>query len=125
MADGGLAISDVQYLVLDEADTIFEGGFSQDVYSIVRPLRKRGTPVATVLVSATMNAQLKKAIEAEFPDIEKAETASLHKGIKGSDHIFMPLQPGQDKLAALFQVWCELLCCYVVWYNVVEYGVLG
>lgn len=104
MAEGSLAISDVQYLVLDEADTIFEGGFGQDVYAVVRPLRKRGKPVATVLVSATMNPQLKQAVEVEFPDMVKAETSSLHKGIKGSDHVFVPLQPGQDKLRALFQV---------------------
>lgn len=104
MAEGSLAISDVQYLVLDEADTIFEGGFGQDVHSVIRPLRKRGTPVATVLVSATMNAQLKQAVEAEFPDMVKAETSSLHKGIKGSNHVFIPMQPGQDKLRALFQV---------------------
>lgn len=105
MSEGSLAISDVQYLVLDEADTIFEGGFGQDVYSIVRPLRKRGTQLSTVLVSATMNAELKRAVEAEFPNMLKAETSSLHKGIKGSNHVFMPLQPGQDKLQALYQVW--------------------
>ena len=34
MESGSLAISDVQYLVLDEADTIFEGGFVSDVHEI-------------------------------------------------------------------------------------------
>jgi superfamily II DNA/RNA helicase len=116
MTEGCLSISDVQYLVLDEADTIFEGGFGQDVYAVVRPLRKRGKPLATIVVSATMNAQLKQAIQAEFPDMEKAETSSLHKAIKGSNHVFMPLQPGQDKLSALFQVCRQpLRCVFACW----------
>lgn len=106
MREGNLAIGDVQYLVIDEADTMFDGGFAADVDAVIAPLtaRRGAPPLAGVLVSATMTRQVQRLAETAFPGMVKAETSSLHKGIRGSNHVFVPLPPGQNKLEMLFQV---------------------
>lgn len=45
---------DVKYLVLDEADTMFDKGFGPEVKQILGPLRNRGGDLQVVLVTATL-----------------------------------------------------------------------
>lgn len=106
MRAGNLAIGDVQFLVIDEADTMFEGGFAGDLEAVIAPLvaRRGAPPLAGVLVSATMSRDVQRLAERAFPGVVKAETSTLHRGIRGSNHVFVPLPPGQDKLDMLFQV---------------------
>ena len=104
MADGNVAIGDVQFVVVDEADTMFDEGFGPDLFKVIGPLKRRGTAFATVLVSATMRAAVKALIKAEFPGMVTAQTPSLHKGISGSHHTFVPMASGGNRLDALAQV---------------------
>eukprot|EP00892_Ulva_mutabilis_P012335 jgi/Ulvmu1/9474/UM052_0043.1 len=106
MRAGSLSIGDVQYLVIDEADTMFDGGFAADLDAVIAPLsQRRGVPpLAGVLASATMTRDVQRLAETAFPGMVKAETATLHRGIRGSNHVFVPLPPGQNKLDMLFQV---------------------
>jgi superfamily II DNA/RNA helicase len=100
-----VAIGDLQFLVIDEADTIFSGGFSHDLFQILGPLKRRqGGPLATVLVSATMSRPVREFLAKEFPNMQRAETSTLHKAIRGSNHVFVPLEPGQNKLEVLYRV---------------------
>lgn len=62
-----LKLNKVQYLVLDEADRLFELGYEKDVRNIVEVLRKhKNTPdgekkvVQTILLSATLTAAVKE-----------------------------------------------------------------
>ena len=41
------------------------------------------------------------------------ETTSLHRGVPGARHTFLPLPPGQDKLEALLQVGGWVVGCGV------------
>ena len=59
------------------------------------------------MVAATLNKQLEKLLTRDFPGIVRAATSSLHKGVAGAQHSFMPMAPEQDKLHTLTQV-CAL-----------------
>ena len=107
MRAGHVAIGDVQYLVVDEADTMFDHGFGPELFDVVGPLKKRGVPLAAILVSATMSAPVKELARREFPGMLSAETSSLHKGISGSNHTFVPMRPNGNRMDSVTQV-CSL-----------------
>jgi superfamily II DNA/RNA helicase len=117
----------VQTLVVDEADTMFDAGFGPDLFKVLAPLKGRGgdsPPLAAVLVSATLSAPVKRLAEREFPGMVVAETASLHKGISGSNHTFVPMAPGRDRLDALAQARpCPTRCTCCAWRHVKSVGV--
>ena len=52
---GHLAFGDVQYVVLDEADTMFDKGFGPEVKAILHPVRSKENPATCILVLATMH----------------------------------------------------------------------
>ena len=51
---GHLYFGDVQYVVLDEADTMFDKGFGPEVRSVLNPVRKKEQPAVCILVLATL-----------------------------------------------------------------------
>ncbi len=54
--NGNLFFGDVRWLVLDEADTMFDAGFTPEVQRVLRPLRKRGDDsFQCILVAATLS----------------------------------------------------------------------
>ncbi len=52
---GHLFWGDVQYVVLDEADTMFDKGFGPEVKAVLGPLRSKTQPASAVLVVATLS----------------------------------------------------------------------
>ena len=52
---GNLFWGDVQYVVLDEADTMFDKGFGPEVRAVLGPLRSKAQPAKAVLVVATLS----------------------------------------------------------------------
>lgn len=51
---GNVFYGDVQYVVLDEADTMFDRGFGPEVESVLGPLRSKPEPAHCILVAATL-----------------------------------------------------------------------
>ena len=51
---GNLAFGDVQYVVLDEADTMFDKGFGPEVKAVLSPVRSKEGPARCILVLATL-----------------------------------------------------------------------
>lgn len=49
---------------------------------------------------------IRRLLDEKFPDMQRIETSSLHKGVAGARHTFLKQQPGQDKLNLLLQVSC-------------------
>ena len=47
---------------------------------------------------------IRRLLDEKFPDMQRIETKSLHKGVAGARHTFLKQQPGQDKLNLLLQV---------------------
>lgn len=103
-AKGHLAFGDVQWLVLDEADTMFDSGFGADVRAVLKPLRTKANPAACILVAATVTKAIKGLLSEEFPSMRRIETTTLHRGVAGSRHTFHAVPATANKLAVLLQV---------------------
>ncbi|KAA6420269.1 MAG: DEAD-box ATP-dependent RNA helicase 39-like [Trebouxia sp. A1-2] len=101
---GNVYYGDVQYVVLDEADTMFDRGFGPEVEKVLGPLRSKPEPAHCILVAATLTKPIRRLLEEKFPDMKRLETKSLHKGVAGARHTFLRQTPGQNKLDLLLQV---------------------
>ncbi|PSC71941.1 DEAD-box ATP-dependent RNA helicase 39 [Micractinium conductrix] len=99
-----LYYGDVEVVVLDEADTMFDRGFGPEVKAILAAVRTKPEPARCVLVSATMTKAVRKLIEDDFPGMRQVETSSLHRGVAGARHTFLPMPPNANKLDLLLQV---------------------
>ncbi|XP_040971651.1 DEAD-box ATP-dependent RNA helicase 39 isoform X2 [Gossypium hirsutum] len=107
--DGNMVYGDIKYLVLDEADTMFDRGFGPDIRKFLGPLKNRalkpsGQGFQTILVTATMTKAVQKLIDEEFQGIEHLRTSTLHKKIASARHDFIKLLGSENKLEALLQV---------------------
>ncbi|KAJ0877788.1 putative RNA helicase [Helianthus annuus] len=107
--EGNLVYGDIKYLVLDEADTMFDRGFGPDIRKFLGPLKNRaqkadGLDFQTVLVSATMTNAVQKLVDEEFQGIEHLRTSTLHKKVASARHDFIKLSGSENKLEALLQV---------------------
>ncbi|XP_020581847.1 DEAD-box ATP-dependent RNA helicase 39 [Phalaenopsis equestris] len=107
--DGNIVFGDIKYLVLDEADTMFDKGFGPDIRKFLGPLKKRaGKPgdqgFQTVLVTATMTKAVQKLIDEEFQGILHLRTSTLHKKVASARHDFIKISGAENKLESLLQV---------------------
>ncbi|CAN6808757.1 unnamed protein product [Brassica oleracea] len=107
--EGNMVYGDIAYLVLDEADTMFDRGFGPDIRKFLAPLKQRALKTndqgfQTVLVTATMTTAVQKLVDEEFQGIEHLRTSTLHKKIANARHDFVKLSGSEDKLEALLQV---------------------
>ncbi|XP_042010068.1 DEAD-box ATP-dependent RNA helicase 39-like [Salvia splendens] len=107
--EGNLVYGGIRYVVLDEADTMFDRGFGPDIRKFLAPLRSRaskldGLGFQTVLVTATMTTAVQKLVDEEFQGIAHLRTSSLHKKIASARHDFIKLSGSENKLEALLQV---------------------
>ncbi|GAB4845196.1 hypothetical protein Ancab_038605 [Ancistrocladus abbreviatus] len=80
--DGNMVYGDIRYLVLDEADTMFDHGFGPDIRKFLGPLKNR----------------------TEFQGIINLRTSTLHKKVASARHDFIKLAGSENKLEALLQV---------------------
>ncbi|XP_020220798.1 DEAD-box ATP-dependent RNA helicase 39 [Cajanus cajan] len=107
--EGNMVYGDIKYLVLDEADTMFDRGFGPDIRKFLGPLKNRtskadGLGFQTILVTATMTKAVQKLIDEEFQGIVHLRTSTLHKKISSARHDFIKLSGSENKLEALLQV---------------------
>lgn len=107
--DGNVAYGDIKYVILDEADTMFDRGFGPDVKKFLSPLRIRSLKsenagFQTVLVTATITKAVQKLLDDEFPGIKHIRTSTLHKKITSARHGFIKLSGTENKLESLLQV---------------------
>ncbi|OAY58522.1 DEAD-box ATP-dependent RNA helicase 39 [Manihot esculenta] len=107
--DVNMVYGDIKYLVLDEADTMFDRGFGPEIRRFLRPLKNRaskpdGQGFQTILVTATMTKAVQKLIDEEFQGIIHLRTSTLHKKIASARHDFIKLSGSENKLEALLQV---------------------
>ena len=101
---GNFYYGDVEVVVLDEADTMLDRGFGPEVEKILSAVQRKPQRARCVLVSATMTKQVKHLITSTFPKIRHVETSTLHKGVSGSRHTFLPARAGVDKLDITIQL---------------------
>ncbi|KAK2420766.1 DEAD-box ATP-dependent RNA helicase [Trifolium repens] len=107
--EGNMVYGDIQYVVLDEADTMFDRGFGPDIRKFLAPLKHRASKpdslgFQTVLVTATMTKAVQDLVDEEFQGIVHLRTSTLHKKISSARHDFLKLSGTENKLDALLQV---------------------
>ncbi|GJN32201.1 hypothetical protein PR202_gb20685 [Eleusine coracana subsp. coracana] len=107
--DGNMVYGDIKYLVLDEADTMFDQGFGPDIRKFLAPLKNRAAKPGdqgfqTVLVTATMTKAVQKLIDEEFEGIVHLRTSTFQKRVSTARHDFIKLSGSENKLEALMQV---------------------
>lgn len=107
--EGNIVYGDIKYLVLDEADTMFDRGFGPDIRKFLGPLKNRAAKAddkgfQTILVSATMTKGVQTLVDEEFQGIVHLRTSTLHKKIASARHDFIKLSGAENKLEALLQV---------------------
>eukprot|EP00879_Flechtneria_rotunda_P025367 GHRR01026952.1.p1 GENE.GHRR01026952.1~~GHRR01026952.1.p1 ORF type:complete len:415 (+),score=141.71 GHRR01026952.1:145-1389(+) len=102
--EGSLALGDVHWLVIDEADTMFDQGFGEEVTQVLDILKRKDPPAQVVLVSATMTRAVKRLADAQLPGLIRLEAAGFHKPTAGARQDFKVLPPGGDKLQLLLEV---------------------
>ncbi|KAL6064701.1 RNA helicase, DEAD-box type, Q motif protein [Balamuthia mandrillaris] len=100
---GSAFLSDVKYVAIDEADTMFGKGFDEELDNILVPIKKRmassGDAVQFILATATLTPHLAKTIMTLFPWAQQKTIAGLHKPVTNLNQRFVPV--GQNKQEAL------------------------
>jgi len=101
-------LSDLKYLVIDEADTLFDETFKKETEKMLTILRKGAekrnhTPPQTLLVSATLTVELSKAINTHFPNATLVAANGLHRPLSRLQHDFVQIT-SNDKHQPLLKV---------------------
>ncbi|CEP12535.1 hypothetical protein [Parasitella parasitica] len=105
--DGTLSLADTRYLIIDEADSLFDAGWGHDCRKIIQSVQetaeKKQTPEKVIVVSATLPRSVHNALDALFPQLVKITTPSLHKALPNLKQSFVDLQrfQGNRQLALL------------------------
>jgi superfamily II DNA/RNA helicase len=99
LREGAWHAGDVRFLVVDEADTLFDKGFGPDVEALLAPVLGCGAQV--VLVTATLTRPVEALLAARLPDVRRCATSSLHRAVAGAKHRFLDVPGDGDKLDTL------------------------
>ncbi|KAI9320781.1 P-loop containing nucleoside triphosphate hydrolase protein [Dichotomocladium elegans] len=103
--DGTLSLTDVKYLVTDEADSLFDAGWGDEVNKIMDKAKKISKKdVKFVIVSATLPRSVHRMLDGLFGnDLVKITTPSLHRALPNLKQSFVDLSRfnGNRQLALL------------------------
>ncbi len=94
---GTLDLGRVRYIVLDEADQMFDIGFERDIHFILRriPKDKQGA-----LFSATMPTEIRRLVYRHLPRAEEVSVTPGHEPVSGVEQLYCEVAE-RDKLRAL------------------------
>ncbi|KAI8983693.1 P-loop containing nucleoside triphosphate hydrolase protein, partial [Pilobolus umbonatus] len=109
LKDRTLSLADTRYLIIDEADSLFDAGWGDECKSIIKTLRqmaeKYNRPEKVVIVSATLPRSVHSALDTIFPQLTKITTPSLHKALPNLKQSFVDLERFQgNRQIALLEV---------------------
>jgi ATP-dependent RNA helicase RhlE len=97
-------LSAVEYLVVDEADRMFDMGFAEDVQNIIgRIPRSR----QTLLFSATMNNEVKNLVASIQRDPAFIEIGQTNKPVESVTHYFYSVS-GRNKISLLTHILLQI-----------------
>jgi len=96
---GELKTNQVSYLVVDEADSLFDRSFAPEVNTIIRNTRTQLTHL--LLVSATIPMALERMLRQQYPEMQRIVTPKIHSVPR---RLEFSLSIDEDKLVALYQL---------------------
>jgi len=91
----------IDFLVLDEIDTMFVGGFGSEVVKIIEVCRLKTRPSQFIFVSAILTQSILKRIDLQIPKLKKFVLLTFQKGISGMVHSFKKIPQNINKLEYL------------------------
>ncbi|KAF9569138.1 putative ATP-dependent RNA helicase ddx28 [Mortierella alpina] len=91
-----LSLSSLRHLVIDEADSMFDRGFGEEVTRIVQQAKAASSAegqAKITVVSATLPKKVSDTLDETLPGLLKITTPSLHKSLPGLHQTFLDLKP--------------------------------
>ncbi|KAI9013406.1 P-loop containing nucleoside triphosphate hydrolase protein, partial [Phycomyces nitens] len=90
-----LSLADTRYLIIDEADSLFDSGWGEDCQSIIKELQtiaaKQKVQEKIIVVSATLPKSVHGVLDTLFPKLVKITTPSLHRALPNLKQSFVDL----------------------------------
>ncbi|KAI7864616.1 P-loop containing nucleoside triphosphate hydrolase protein [Spinellus fusiger] len=90
-----ISLTDTRYLIIDEADSLFDSGWGDDCRSIIEQLKticsQQKVTEKVIVVSATLPRSVHTALDSLFPDMLKITTPSLHRALPNLKQSFVDL----------------------------------
>jgi len=96
---GQLKTHQVSYLIVDEADSLFDRSFAPEVNTIIHNTRTQLTHL--LLVSATIPMALERMLRQHYPEMQRIVTPKIHSVPRRLD---FSLSIDEDKLVGLYQL---------------------
>lgn len=102
-----ISMADTRYLVMDEADSLFDAGWGEDCRKLIDTMQKihqdRARKEKMIIVSATLPRSVHTTLDKLFPHLAKITTPSLHRALPNLKQSFIDLQrfQGNRQLALL------------------------
>ena len=100
MKRGVADLSEVQYIVLDEADEMLSMGFQEDLDSILEGIPSEHH---TLLFSATMSKEIERIAQNYLTDAQQIQVGSRNEGAENVNHVYYMVH-ARDKYLALKRV---------------------
>ena len=100
MKRGVADLSQIQYVVLDEADEMLSMGFQEDLDSILEGIPSEHR---TLLFSATMSKEIERIAQNYLTDAKEIQVGSRNEGAENVNHIYYMVHV-RDKYLALKRV---------------------
>lgn len=100
MKRGVADLSEVKYIVLDEADEMLSMGFQEDLDSILEGIPSEHR---TLLFSATMSKEIERIAQSYLTDAQQIQVGSRNEGAENVNHVYYMVH-ARDKYLALKRV---------------------
>ncbi|KAH6561097.1 hypothetical protein BASA61_006223 [Batrachochytrium salamandrivorans] len=108
MENQQLALSQTRYVVVDEADTLFDTNFKEEIMPIIKTLKGFSEQLARscrfLFTTATLPKTLSDAILAEFPEMRRVYTPNLHRTQPKLHQSFLRLDSSTTKPNMLLEI---------------------
>lgn len=106
--NGNVFFTDIRHLVIDEADTMLDKGFAEDLKEILAPIRGRRpgvknfhAPTQITLAAATLPSELHKKLEEFIPNVNRIIAPSTHLPTASVKQRFVPVSQGAKREALI------------------------
>ncbi|XP_065920778.1 uncharacterized protein [Dysidea avara] len=110
---GKINLNDLTHLVIDEADTVFDGTFLDELECILRDVKIRtdypplspADDTQIIVVTATVSSELQEKVKKIVPSVRVVTTKSLHKVLPNIKQVFVKVRQDEkaDKLVEILK----------------------
>ncbi|KAJ3267838.1 hypothetical protein HK104_005595, partial [Borealophlyctis nickersoniae] len=103
-----IGLSETRHIAIDEADTMFDEGFGQELSSIFETVKRisetRSRPCQFIFVSATLPRSVVRTLNRDFPDTIRITTPFLHRTLPKLHQVFLRIDSSTTKKNMLLDI---------------------